>query len=62
VRAAVYNSNDSSPQWTFADGDTSLGLNFGVAAATPTFGVFQGNLYSSWVEPAPGELRVSVGR
>lgn len=65
IRVAVYNGNDSSPQWTFLDGDGTIGLNKDVssAASTPHPVVHNFKLYGAWSEVSGvGQIRVVVGR
>ena len=52
IRVAVYNGNDSSPEWTFVDGNGANGINKNTAnwADTPQLTVFNSKLYATWTE------------
>jgi hypothetical protein len=52
IRMAVYNGNDSSPVWSFVDGNGVNGINIDVAksAGTPSFAIHNDELYVSWSE------------
>lgn len=52
IRVVVYNGNDSSPSWSFVDGDGLYGLNKDTSknASEPNFGVHNGKLYLTWSE------------
>ena len=52
TRVAVYNGNDSSPAWTFVDGNGVNGLNLDPsdAAVTPRLVAAGSRLYATWRE------------
>nr|HNI26459.1 hypothetical protein [Leptospiraceae bacterium] len=53
IRAAVYNGNDSTPSWTFIDGNSpSFGINLNSSknGDQPHSLVFNGKLYALWNE------------
>lgn len=52
TRVVVYNGNDSSPSWTFVDGNAADGLNKDTSRTTldPNFVTYKGKLYASWIE------------
>lgn len=53
IRAAVYGGNDSSPSWTFIDGNSSsfgINLNSSKNGDQPHTLVFNGKLYAVWNE------------
>lgn len=64
VRAAVYNGDDSSPAWTFVDGNGANGINKSTAqdAEYVHAGVYNEKLYVSWSESngANDQVRVAV--
>jgi hypothetical protein len=52
IRVALYNGNDSSPAWSFVDGNGENGLNKDVTrnADSPRLCVFNSKLYAIWGE------------
>ncbi len=52
IRIAVYNSNDSSPSWTFLDGNGTTGLNYNTTRSGGSISVaaFGSTIYASWYE------------
>lgn len=56
LHVKVYNGNDSSPSWTFVDGNTSVGLNHVSTskASVPALAVLGSKLYAIWTEFATG--------
>ncbi len=60
LRVAVYNGDDSSPSWTFVDGNGADGLNYntGNNASIPDFGILNSKLYITWYEGS--KIRVVV--
>jgi predicted nucleic acid binding AN1-type Zn finger protein len=68
IRVAVYNSNNSSPSWTFVDGNGPNGINRYMtrSAIAPQLTVFGSKLYATWQEdtnnPAfySSQIRVAV--
>ncbi|MBI3535922.1 MAG: hypothetical protein HY072_10610 [Deltaproteobacteria bacterium] len=52
TRVVVYNGNDSSPVWTFVDGNSTTGLNKSTTqhAWLPRIYAFNNNLYVGWEE------------
>lgn len=52
IRVDLYNGTDSSPAWTFADGDTASGINKDSAkpASDSQLTVFNSKLYAIWTE------------
>jgi predicted nucleic acid binding AN1-type Zn finger protein len=52
IRVAVYNGNDSSPSWTFVDGNGTSGINKNTtqSAVAPQLTVFGSKLYATWLE------------
>ena len=54
IRVAVYNGNDSSPSWTFVDGNGPNGINKDTtqSAVAPQLTVFGSKLYATWQESA----------
>jgi len=68
IRVAVYNGNDSSPSWTFVDGNGPNGINKDTTqnAVAPQLTVFGSKLYATWEEgtnnPAfhASQIRVAV--
>jgi hypothetical protein len=52
IRAVVYGGNDSSPSWTFIDGNGATGLNKDSTknALFPNLIVFNYRLYAAWEE------------
>lgn len=65
IRVVAYNGNDSSPGWTFVDGNGTTGINrvSSNEAFDPQMTVFNSKLYSIWTERPGGigEIRVAVG-
>jgi hypothetical protein len=68
IHVRVYNGNDSSPQWTFVDGNSTSGLNFNIADSGewPNLTIFNNNLYSLWIEtagvpPSAGVVHAAIG-
>ena len=68
-RVAVYNGNDSSPSWSFIDGNDLNGLNKNPTktATSPYLSVYKGRLYVAWSEYAivsegvnKSQIRVAV--
>ena len=55
IRVAVFNNNDSSPQWTFVDGALSSGINKNSLkdASNPQLMQAYGKLYAAWNETSP---------
>lgn len=64
IRMAVYNGNDSSPTWTFVDGNGVNGVNHNVLklANMPHFSVLNSKLYANWREfgTSVSQMRVAV--
>ena len=64
IRVAVYDGNDSSPGWTFVDGNSTNGINKVSTndANCATLAVNDGKLYASWYESNGGmnQIRVAV--
>lgn len=62
VRAAVYNGNDSSPAWTFVDGNGANGLNKNSARDADYVHavVYNEKLYLSWSESNGSNEQVRV--
>ncbi len=62
VRVAVYNGDDAKPAWTFVDGNGANGLNRNSRAwsYTPQLTVFGSELYATWYEGRPAQIRVAV--
>lgn len=65
IRAAVYNGNDSSPVWTFIDGNGANGINKNntMDASVPLLTSFNNKLYATWYEKnssAITQIRASV--
>lgn len=62
VRVAVYNGNDSSPGWSFVDGNGTAGIN--KSAAKDAFDsqliVFNSKLYATWKEMSQITYQVRV--
>jgi hypothetical protein len=52
LRVAVYNGDDSAPNWTFVDGGGVNGINHdpSLAAESPILGTLGGRLYVVWKE------------
>ena len=51
IRVAVYNGNESSPSWTFIDGNASKGLLEGKCCASEAvLAVHNNKLYAAWWE------------
>lgn len=52
IRLVVYNGNDSSPSWSFVDGNAVTGLNYNSSrdARYPTLISFNSKLYAAWAE------------
>jgi hypothetical protein len=52
IRVAVYNQNDSSPSWTFVDGNGATGLNYNANqwAQHPVLQSHNSKLYLAWSE------------
>ena len=52
IRVAVYNGNDTTPVWTFVDGNTANGINFNNTrnATYPNMTIFSNKLYVTWGE------------
>jgi len=64
LRAAVYNGDDSSPSWSFVDGNAATGLNKSTSqfATLPQLISFDSSLYLVWVETNAGmvtQIRVA---
>ena len=53
IRVAVYNGNDSSPSWSFVDGNGTSGMNKNNSynASDGYLAVYDGKLYAAWMEP-----------
>jgi hypothetical protein len=65
IRVAVYNGNDTSPGWSFVDGNGVNGINRNAAnnAGVSRLIVFNGKLYAAWTESDAAlvyHLRVAV--
>ena len=66
IRMAVYNGNDTSPTWTFVDGNGTNGINKSTAqdAFYPQLTVFNNKSYAIWEEHngVTYQVRVAVGQ
>ncbi len=66
IRVAAYNGNDSSPSWSFSDGNGVNGINKDVtkAALEPQLGVFNSKLYATWreINGAAYQIRAAVAQ
>jgi hypothetical protein len=66
IRVAVYNGNDSSPVWSFVDGNGTNGINKDATkfALDPQLTVINSKLYATWYEfyknTEPAQIRVVV--
>jgi adenosine/AMP kinase len=64
IRVVVYNSSDTSPTWTFVDGNTANGINKDHTknADAPELTAFNGKLYAIWKENngTAGQVRIAV--
>ncbi len=65
IRIAVYNGDDSSPTWTFVDGNGTNGINkdSGKDGRVPSLIAFNGQLYATWSEKGLSfveQVRVAV--
>jgi hypothetical protein len=60
IRFAVYNGNDSTPAWTFVDGDADNGLNHnsGEHAYRPRLTVLNHKLLATWQEYNAGVYQI----
>lgn len=63
IRAVVYNGNDSSPGWTFIDGNGANGINKNTAlpAGRPEPFIFHSKIYMSWNESNGGTYQIRIG-
>lgn len=65
IRMAMYNGNESSPLWSFVDGESAFGINFdtGKSADHPQMTVYNSKLYISWDEfHITSQIRVAAGQ
>lgn len=62
TRVAVYNGNDSSPAWSFVDGNGTNGLNKNPAevAGYSQLTAYNSKLYLTWSEGSLNQIRVAV--
>ncbi len=66
IRVVAYNGNDSTPSWSFVDGNgvaTGINRDSSNVANTPQFTIFNSKLYFTWIErlgTANPQTRVAV--
>jgi hypothetical protein len=62
IRVAVYNGNDSSPSWSFVDGNTSVGINKDSTQyiSSPQLTECNSKLYAIWTENDGVALQIRV--